>query len=213
MAVTLDAWTYSSETGPESFSAFNHTTAALTNGYAQVIAWMNNATTTVTACSFGGQACARIGTSVAGPNSCIEVWGLKNPPNNGSEAVSITFSTSDYFRAAAMTWDGVDQTTPVSGETSNTGNGESASISVTSTSGNVAVGTLGEGAGKVTTADQTRDYPTAGVNQPLCGEHTNGSGSTTLSWSWTGATDWFAHGFSLNAAGGGPTNNFMWSFS
>jgi hypothetical protein len=141
------------------------------------------------------------------------VWGLKNPPNNGVQAVSITLDNGEFWRAAAVTYNGVDQTTPTSGAAVNGANGSSASVVVTSASGDLAVGTCSREGSATITADQTAEYQ-SGVNDALCGEHTNGVGSTTLSWTLGAARDWVTHGFSLHASGGGGgTPGVMWLYS
>ena len=214
MAITLDAATVCVDTGPESFFSFTHTTAALAKGYALVCIWLNTKTFTISNVTFGGSACARIGSAAEGVNAKVEVWGLKNPPNNGSKTVAGTFSNSDYFRVAAVTFDGVDQTTPVSGETTvidddGGGTTESFSVPVTSATGDIAIATVGVASGRVVTLDQTRLYPVVSTNYPLHGEYMNGSSSpVTLTGTWTGHVAYFAHGFSLKADA--PIVGYMW---
>lgn len=64
----------------------------------------------------------------------LQVWRLKNPAS-GTNEVDITFNDTGYDRAAiAMSYTGVDQTTPIDVSNINTGSsGTTASVSVTTT--------------------------------------------------------------------------------
>ena len=173
-------------------------------------------TMSVTAVTYGGQACSSVGTASHSPtsNEYAECWYLVNPPT-GSNTLSITVSGTIrdiYYGLVAFT--GVNQTTPIRSGTyfNHTTN------AVTDGSGNYALTisrnandlTLtcvnGGGSGNVTTT-QTRDgFSTAG-GMSAAHDHGPASGaSVTHTWSGGGAGSELAIvGFAINGdpAGGG----------
>jgi len=139
-------------------------------------------------------------------------WGLKNPATGTHNIVASISGANDGVTVTGSSYTGVDQTTPigvVAAADSGAGTSASASISVASAVGDVVVGgiIIGNAATSITIgAGQTQR---AAANLIVSnGEHDNrisdepgAAGTTTHSWTWTGATDWTIAGVALKPAG------------
>ena len=142
-----------------------------------------------------------------GSNSRIEIWSLV-APNTGTHDVDVVLSSSGHDGASAgvVTFNGVDQGTPLGTFASDNGSGGSASVNVSSGTDEIVFG--------VVTADDGTDYNmVSGSGQTehwdLDQSELNASGSTeagaasvTHSYTWSGSDDFAAGGISVKPATG-----------
>lgn len=119
------------------------------------------------------------------------VFRLANP-NTGAKTVSITWTGSFDSVGAALSYTGVDQSTPDGTTTADSSGGEvSSSIDVTSAAGQTVIdfigirqntdGTEAPGGGQTQRATHESSY----IN--LYGSEEAGATTTTMSWTWTTA--------------------------
>ena len=202
MAVTMDTASYGTptNTGGANYT-WDHTAGALTNGYVTVAVFINNDTLHVESMTYDGVSMAILGTVITvGGATMFEVWGLKNPAGSGTKTIAFTQHSAEINRIGVVTWNGVDQASPTSNITSNTGSDAAPTVTVTSAVGDIAVATT-HAYGATFTPAQTLDYSTTGDGaRYLAGQHMNGAASpVALAWSIDGPTAWGVHGFSLKA--------------
>lgn len=136
-------------------------------------------------------------------------WGLKNPSVGTNNVVASISGANDGITGTSASYTGVDQTTPTGTAASaeNASTGTTATVDVTSASGELVVG--GVVIGNVATAITIGAGQTQRASQDLIpnGEHRNiisdeaGAASVTHSWTWTGATDWTIGAVSLKPSG------------
>lgn len=157
------------------------------------------APSTVTGITYNSVAMTKVDTAIEGTVQS-ELWYLKAPAT-GSHTIDITFNGTNngWQHAVAGSYTGVDQTTPVEAHNTNISGTTSVSASVT---------TLTDGAWVVDSFGKydTAGTPSVGGSQTLRKSSSGGSsgwgvwvgqssqaqptaGSTTNSWSWSGAKD------------------------
>jgi hypothetical protein len=165
----------------------------------------NNASQTVSQVRYDGIALTRVGFLNNGTSARVEIWRLINPPT-GNRQVDVIMSAAASFVGGAISFSGVDQTTPI--EASNFASGNSATASVTVT-------TLRSGAWVVDTlATANANSVAVGANQTRRwrggpGTSTRGAGSTEtpaaignvdMSWAIT-SQNWAMGAVALRPAG------------
>ncbi|MEO5915832.1 MAG: SdrD B-like domain-containing protein [Luteolibacter sp.] len=186
------------------------------------VSYRNNNSQTISSVTYGGQAMTLVGSNtvaVSTPDGATYIYRLVNPPT-GANNVVVNWSAAlvQGSVVGAITYSGVDQTTPTgtfASANSGTGTSTAPAVTVTSAVGRVVFGLAG---GRTTTAYTLAgsggtslwsvmpfSNQTAGAAQSKAGAATN----TTLS--WTGTNDeWTAVGVSLIPASGAgnPTTSF-----
>jgi hypothetical protein len=136
----------------------------------------------------------------AGAGSRTELWYLLNP-DTGTHYVNVTMGAAKPFAAGAISFKGVHQASPLGSEAASTGSGTTASVSVSSSIGELVVDA-------VTSADDTLPIPTltAGSGQTghwseelnsgsghlgrTGGSQEAGAASVTMSWSISESRPW-----------------------
>lgn len=194
--ITFDAFTASSF-GTISTITFNHTVGSGSDRILIVKTATRSETPTVTGITYNGVALTLIKADAISPVG-IEMWRLVNPAA-GTHSTVVTFSgaPSTWNAAIAVSFAGVDQTTPIDVAAQNatsTGTGVVTSTSITTvTDGAMVIDVIGgnSDAGAAPLAGQTAD--TAPTNSSIGGSTTDyigGSykilashGSTTTQWS------------------------------
>lgn len=183
----------------------SHTTSNGADRFMLVgVSLWNEDNETVSSVTYGGTGLTRIGSVSNGDDSRVEIWKLLNPAA-GTANVAITFSSRVQKGAGAgvMTFTGVDQISPHDTFQSRTGDSDEASISVSSTSGDLVF---------VAAASEEQDDPldidagTERWNVKVSGNNKfagaggtrNGSNSTTIRWDLDSSDDWAIAGLSIN---------------
>lgn len=162
--------------------------------------------------TYGGQSMTQIGTGADDGNFCgVEAWYLKE--TNVAAASNTTFSIPNLIgmqlAAGAVLLAGVDQTTPIdTGSVQTYGaSGTSATVTVSSATGHLAVATLmtdDETINTSTAHNQTSiEYsPVVDSDTRQAAQYASGAASVTLTWTQA-AQGAAVLGFEVNAAAGG----------
>jgi hypothetical protein len=167
----------------------------------------------VTSVTYAGQALTKLAHAVISDDARAELWYRVAPATGTNDAV-VTFNrgNEDGGVIGVMTFTGVDQTTPFGTHATATGDGTSASVNVSSATGQLVFGVF---------ASEAEDLPTLTVG-PGQTEYWNirsdihdgafGGGSTepgastvTMSWSLSSADDWAIVAVPIKPAPGGAT--------
>lgn len=163
--------------------------------------------------TYGGQSMTRIGSGADdGAWSGADWWYLKE---SGIAAASNTTISIDTVRGAdtfdqigvmAVCLENVDQTTPVDGVQTSTGNATSGGVTITSATGDMAIAGLSNDAVSVdTSGNQTSlfEVETGPGDSTHTAQRADGAASVSMTWSWaaSGAQPFAANGFNVNASG------------
>jgi len=163
----------------------------------------------VTACTYNG---VSMGTGLwniqpTGHGLRGIAFGLKGPATGAHNIVGTITGANDGVTVTAVSYTGVDQTTPIgTAVTNNSGAGTSATATVTvsSAAAELILGgiIIGNAATSITIGGGQTQRSAANLIVSN-GEHDNrideeaGAASVIHSWSWTGATDWVLGAFAL----------------
>ncbi len=139
------------------------------------------------------------------------VYRLASPPT-GSNAVAVTLSEgeADKCAIAAISYTGVDQTTPMDVVNSQDGHNKTARVSVGSEPNDLVQGmmaSISDGPPGSVTGNPLYSVEMGGPGASShygAGSTQPGASSVTTSWSLAEAKEWVAVGFNLNVAGAGP---------
>ena len=131
-------------------------------------------------------------TSGSGPNSGIWYLTLGTSASPTTANVVITYNKTYLFNLTASSFQGVDQTTPVSGATSNA----AASLVVASSTGDLVIDAInGSGSGQAVGASQTLVALNSDIvfgGDPDCAASTE-AGAASVTMDWTGFSGVNAH--------------------
>ena len=219
----VDAWLSGGTIVLEQESDFSATTGALT--FAHTVAGTNRmllvgiavdqARTVVSTVKYAGVSMTLAIAGGTGGNPRAEIYSLFNPPA-GTNNVVVTLTVSDQVSAGALSFLGVDPTTPVDATAQLTGNSTTASVPITPVTNNAWIvdalaadkgvaPTLGSVSPAVAGANRTQQW-----NLPLGTSITgaaslygplNPAGTSTLSWTLSTAKKWSYAAVALRPAG------------
>ncbi|MFX0185955.1 MAG: hypothetical protein ACFE95_22955, partial [Candidatus Hodarchaeota archaeon] len=204
--ISLDAFTiYGNDATPYSFS---HTTPTADYRLLVVNVHTDNGEA-VTSVTYGGQLLTLVAAYLHSKGKpYISVWMLLAPPN-GTYTVLINLSSDDKIAAAAISYSGVDQSTPIDNTSINEGKSFPPSITITSEPGDLVQDAMASVAVGVPNPDPTQnqiytqEMGGSGVSDHYGASSTKpGATSVTLSWTLTENKDWVIIGFNINSAGG-----------
>lgn len=142
----------------------------------------------------------------------VDVYSMANPPTNGSNVVAVTLANgnSEKFAIWAISYIGVDQTTPISGVTTSSGSNAAPSLTVDSGTGDVAQGVMASIADGVPTvippvSQSAVEMGGAGNSSHFAAASTQpGASPVAMNWTIREAKEWVAVGININVAGGAP---------
>jgi hypothetical protein len=130
-------------------------------------------------------------------------------PATGANTVAVTVSTSvDAITAGSVSFTGVNQGTPLTGTTTNFGNSATASVSVTTNTGDMIIDAVCTGTGFGTGSTQTNRWNRFNNSTTGAGvaAQSTATGSGSISMNYNLSTDWWGIiGTNISAAGGTPT--------
>lgn len=130
------------------------------------------------------------------------MWGVVAPPT-GTFTVRITMPGLDNIAGRVISWTGVDQSTPIGTAVTHTDTGTSATVDVSSESGDLVIDSLGQrdATGLAAGGGQTQRWQDTGTNDNVTACSTEpGAGTVTISWSWTNSTNFGYGAVNINAA-------------
>jgi hypothetical protein len=184
MAVAFDAVGSSSNTGTGTLS-YSVTIVSATNGAVFVGVGLGDAPgsgSTVTGVTFAGNAMTNVTKQVSDSNTLGEasLWSIVNTTLTGIQTIVVTRNgtpnASDTLESGAISFTGVDQTTPAGTPVKTSGTGTSSTINVTdSVSGDMCVDVTCQGSGGTWTSGQTNRWQ---INVNGSSQGGNGGGST-----------------------------------
>lgn len=180
-----------------------------------VTVWHYLATPTISAATWNGLPLTLVGT-VSNP-SCADkcttsLYALANP-GAATANVSITFASpfGGVYNGAvvgAVSYTGVDPTTPVGTAVTAIGSGSPASVTVPSNSSEVVMdclGSLASGSPPTVASGQTQNWSTfdGGGSIHSASGYVSGAPSTVMAWTLSGSPQWSMLGVPIKPAGGG----------
>ncbi len=172
------------------------------------VSYRNKDRETVSSVTYGGQAMTQVGTAKSdtdsSPDGQIYIFRLLNPPT-GINTLLVTWNSAldEGGVVGAITYAGVDQTTPLGTFASADGNSTAPAVTVTSASNQLVFGVV---AGRTTS-----DYTVTGGGtalwsaRPFSGETAGASqsktGAASVALGWSGSSEkWAAGGVSIKPA-------------
>ena len=154
-----------------------------------LIVGLSTDTTVVNSVTYGGQALTLIGSQDdPGGSSRVELWYLLAPPTGTNDIVA-TFADTTRAIGGATSWSGVNQTTPLGTAVFASGSDGSATVTVTSSVGEVVVDALSANGNTATPGTgQTQRW---NLNQGgLTGAGSSKDGAAAVTMSWTVTDNW-----------------------
>jgi hypothetical protein len=193
MSVAIDAVSNSPTTNSVSSKSWSHTVSGSNRLLLVMVQWNQPSNSeTVSSVTYGGTALTQVGSNViaggSGLDRCTALFRLI-APTTGTATVVVTMSTSLTFLASAVSFTGVDQTTPLG--TPSTATTTTAATLQTTTSS--AASNLVFSAATVRTTGSLTVPSTSewnvliGTNNRYGGSVQSGAASVTSTYSWTGA--------------------------
>jgi len=215
MAIAFDAATTGAKGGTGSTLTYSHT---CTGSDLVLLVFVESRSNDVTGVTYATVAMTQVGSAqVSGDGLTTNTaWRLAGPAT-GANNVVVTITGTNHVASTALSYTGVDQTTPVANSAAATGSSTTPSVNVTATSTDQMVV---DGAG---TRMNATDTTTAGANQTeradvtatggdpnqqcFSSDEQGANGTITMSWTLGNSRSWCTHAVVLNmvaAAGGNP---------
>lgn len=159
---------------------------------------------TVTGITYNGVALSSLGNIANSVTYRTELWGLVAPATGAHNVVISTGGPGSTIVAGAISFTGVDQTTPTSGFATATGNSANPAVTVASATGDmVFAGCIDAGGGSIS-VDQTLRWNLQMLTDTPRGAGSTATGASSVTTTFTGSNNlWAALGINLKAAGGG----------
>jgi hypothetical protein len=213
VAVAIDAATDGGAFSSSSSRSFSHTVGVGSNTVLYAVMCFWNSGGTVTACTYGGTGLTLVRRSgLSSSQDRVEFWRLLNP-TAGAATLAVTFSAAADGEVAAISFTGVDQTTPERTAGGDTSGSAVATASISATGAQTGDAILdgfawdfsGTAATMVAHTGRTQRFMTA------IGSSEGGAGSTltsapnpqTMDWNTSTARAWTLGYIVLAAAGAG----------
>lgn len=210
-AIAVDSSSDESSTSNSSSLSFSHTTGSGSDRYMLVgVSFRNDDGQRVTSVSYAGRSLSKIGHD-SRDDARVEIWQLVAPPS-GSSTVQVNFSRRTQGRGAgAVTFTGVDQSTPYENYTTNDASSGTASISISSETDDLVFavfssedqrGTASTDASGMTAQwsfqeNGSRRFAGAGATK-------SGASSVYMAWDLERSDHWVTAGLSINPSASGP---------
>jgi uncharacterized repeat protein (TIGR01451 family) len=191
---------------------FAHTNSGGSNRL--VLVGISTDNTTVTSVTYGGVSLTNVGSATASgsPKPRSEIWSLPNPPA-GSNNVVVILATSANIAAGAASFTGVSQTTPLGAFTGSSASSGSASISVSSATGELVFDSISSGNTPTVGASQTQRWNL--LQGTIAGGASTQPGAASVTMAWTVGGKWAIGVVPIKPAstggGGGGTNSTLFT--
>lgn len=208
MAITVLGTPTTAISASATTASFTHVVGAGDNAALYVIVGSGAATSSVTAITAGGVSMSLV-SEVAGSSRLLSIYELVAPPV-GTLTIVVTGSVSTYRAMAAITFGGVDQTTPHKTVVTVAATNTAPSVTVTdylttdTIFGCIATAATANGTSAATQTPQFKIGNTSGVR--IYGDTRDGSSGNTITWSNASGFSVASAvaGFALKAANTGP---------
>jgi uncharacterized repeat protein (TIGR01451 family) len=175
------------------------------------ISYRNRDNETITGVTYNGVAMTQVGAVNNANDAQVYIFRLVNPPT-GANNLDVTWSSALNQGAVvgAVTYSGVNQTTPTGTFASNSGSSTTPSVTVTGAVGQLVFGVVGGRTNNVdytaTTSGATQLWTSRPFNQQTSGSAQTLPGVASAALTWSGSNNsWAAAGVSLNPVVAGLT--------
>jgi hypothetical protein len=208
-AVEVDAESSNSTFGTSSIT-ISHTTSGTNRLMLVGVSLNNDGYEEVTGVTYNSVALTLVGTVANDDDSRVEIWKLVAPDTGTYDAV-VTFS-ADLLQegfAGVVTFTGVHQTTPLGNFTSAIGDGITATVDISSVTGELVFEVLAAEYSTSATvgAGQTERWNIYRTSSIGAGSTEPGAATVTMSWTLTGSGDhWAIYGVSIKPAAAGASD-------
>jgi len=189
----------------------SHTTGSGTNRLMLVgISVSEYGMPSINSAKYGSQNLTLVGSKFIPTGDYYEgvfIYYLKNP-TSGTANVVIDYASNPDFGSVVgvMTFTGVDQTTPLRAFASASGTSSSASVNVSSATGELVFDTLMNSYDKAITVGANQMQRWNNQGEPTAGGSTEAGASTvTMSWSWSYSNPWAIGAVSIKPVTSTPT--------
>lgn len=206
MAATFDAAGYGENTSSgTSIPDFTVTQAGTDGAVAVVLLFSNNAVSGVTV-TIGGVSASLISGTDTGSTVDYRsmIYGLATGSASGSQTVAVSWTGSSWAGASALAATSVNQSTPFSNGTTNTGgSGPTASITINSATDDLTfAGFAAESGAQPTSPTQTQVHADRVEYQVGVGT-SRAAGAATVTHQWNTGSGWAYSGVNIKSGGGG----------
>jgi protocatechuate 3,4-dioxygenase beta subunit len=164
------------------------------------VSYRNRDNEIITAATYNGVAMTQVGTALNGNGAQVYIYSMVNPPT-GSRALAVTWDSALNQGAVigAITYAGVNQTTPTGTFASATGTDAAPTVTVAGAAGRLMFGAV---AGRTTSAFTVSGGTSLWSSMPFSGQTAGAAqskaGAASVPLAWTGvAAAWVAGGVSL----------------
>jgi uncharacterized repeat protein (TIGR01451 family) len=206
-AISVDSASNAPSSGGASTLSWPHTVGSGQNRVLIVGTSNRDGNKTVTSVTYGVSSLTRIGYQNGPGNTArMELWYLLAPAS-GTADIVVTWNGSNAVAAGAVSFTGVDQATPLGAFASAQGNTSSASVAVSSATGDVVIDTIaatGDAVSLTAGGSQTVQWNvgsgTAGGDVRAAGSTKPGASSVTMSWTLGASKQWGLGAVALHAA-------------
>jgi hypothetical protein len=203
-SAVFPASTSSSSGSGSTTLSWSHTVGAGSNRILVVgVALANGSSQTVSSVEYNGDSLTFIGSKENGTNVRVELWFLLAPDVGLDNTIDITLDGSADIAAGAVTFTGVNQTTPFDSFASATGTGTGPTVDASSAACDVVIDVLGAVAAPSVTAGsgQTLEW-TAAYSSTVTGAQSveGGAATTTMSHTLGSSQAWAVGAVSMNPA-------------
>jgi hypothetical protein len=128
----------------------------------------------------------------------MSLWGLANPAA-GNKTLAVSFGGVTYsYSIAAMSFQGVDQTTPFQNGTTNSGTSQTPSVSVTAAAGSISVGAYAASVA-YNSVSPTQIFQDTTSSYPIGAADYASGASPTLGAALQSSVPWIASGVNVKA--------------
>lgn len=158
---------------------------------------------TISSVTFGGTPLTQVGWTNT-PIIAVGFYRLIAPTAGAANVVATLSAVADVAVVQAWALSGVDQTTPASGFTIDSGSNSADSFSVTSATGDMVFAAWTTANNFLTFGAGTQDLADGSSGSTVFyARHYTGAASVSISWTGSGSNFWVAAGLNIKASAGG----------
>jgi len=214
-AVTLDATTKASVQSAGSLT-WSHTVSGSSRLLIVGVTVDDVTQQNITGVTYAGTAMTKIGTAAAAAGTQTTLWQLVAPATGANNVVATSSISTTPTMGVAMSFNGVDQTTPVGTPGTNTNTNGTSSVTIASTSGNMIVDAAGisnaGGSGPTVGGSQTLQQSNVLTGTRNGGSTAAGAASVAMTWSWGVSDNTTQIAVEVKAAGAAASFGSVGSF-
>jgi hypothetical protein len=198
---------------------FDHTVGAGADRVLLVAVVLEDGAARVSSVRSGGTGLSAVGSVGAPAGACrVELW-RRTAPASGRQTIDVQLASGTHVYAVAISYSGVDQANPTSAAATNSGTGDTATVSLPSATDDVAVDWVCAGGGNVVVGGpalgQTRRDSWGGDPAGGVSERPGDSPTVAMTWRTVGSFAWATGAIALHpataatdgGAGDGATGN------